>query len=809
MKNLRIILVSALLLTIFTVDVFADVSSAGALFLRIAPGSRAAGMGESFVAIADDATATHWNPAGLGTAPLSATWMNATIPDEFRPMIGMAAMHTGEGSGFLGYDTWLLADKGLVRYDNKGWTSAEVFQTRTDETVESIVKRFLSDASDERIQMAIQKIAKANSEAPFETFEKIRTDVLAAIPEGYADVESLTLALDSLVLKYNLCEIRWEQFTKLQKNVGEGLKDSILTEQEADAIYFGLGNSFGRFIPEELKVPYSTVLSGEPTSIASNGLILLVGTTDGLYHYSGFRWKRIGIESGLPSNNITALSEVGNIFVIGTDSGVVLLAGTTVKELKVTGDSLPSGSVEAVGGRKSKSFFAVVDHKIYHYKDSSWSGSMKYTTVNNDSPQALAQRYSVYDTDEEKAEYLELLRAANSGSELDFSDNTIFEPGKQIKIPFLARLNSPVNLIYVDEANRLWIGTDDGAIIYQAKKMILPSENNPASGKVRTVTSRGSLVYIGTDRGLIEYDNGDWHRSSVGGLGHQDIYQIVTNDDEIWFGSSDKIVTKSTGRTEIAGMHANWLPELADDLYYDFFSAVTSFENFGTVGVSITFMQYGNILRTNEQGDTTGNFEANELALAFSYGTSLTNKLSGGITAKGIFSRLAEQGAGQEKGSGSATAFAIDFGLLYKMNPRLNLGMAITNLGTNLSYIDADQSDPLPRNLSMGFAYKLLRSQYNQVLLTGEVNKQLVGLNDGFSTELGEIVYNIGAEFMYSDLFAIRGGYIYDTEGDVKTLTVGAGIHPIDIIKFDFAFFPTDASVALANTLRISVSILP
>jgi hypothetical protein len=89
------------------------------------------------------------------------------------------------------------------------------------------------------------------------------------------------------------------------------------------------------------------------------------------------------------------------------------------------------------------------------------------------------------------------------------------------------------------------------------------------------------------------------------------------------------------------------------------------------------------------------------------------------------------------------------------------------------------------------------------------LNKQLVGLDDGFSTELGEIVYNIGAEFMYSDLFAIRAGYIYDAEGDVKTLTVGVGVHPIDIIKFDFAYIPTDAAVALANTLRISVSILP
>jgi hypothetical protein len=43
----------------------AQVSEAAVLWLLISPGSRPAGMGESFVALADDATATWWNPAGL------------------------------------------------------------------------------------------------------------------------------------------------------------------------------------------------------------------------------------------------------------------------------------------------------------------------------------------------------------------------------------------------------------------------------------------------------------------------------------------------------------------------------------------------------------------------------------------------------------------------------------------------------------------------------------------------------------------------------------------------------------------------
>jgi hypothetical protein len=42
-------------------------SEAGAIFLLISPGARAGGMGEAQVAVADDAFASYWNPAGLAS----------------------------------------------------------------------------------------------------------------------------------------------------------------------------------------------------------------------------------------------------------------------------------------------------------------------------------------------------------------------------------------------------------------------------------------------------------------------------------------------------------------------------------------------------------------------------------------------------------------------------------------------------------------------------------------------------------------------------------------------------------------------
>lgn len=66
MKKQTLGLLATLILLIGSAAQAASVSQATLLFLKIAPGARPAGMGEAFVAISDDATATWWNPAGLG-----------------------------------------------------------------------------------------------------------------------------------------------------------------------------------------------------------------------------------------------------------------------------------------------------------------------------------------------------------------------------------------------------------------------------------------------------------------------------------------------------------------------------------------------------------------------------------------------------------------------------------------------------------------------------------------------------------------------------------------------------------------------
>ena len=70
-------------------------SEAGAIFLLIAPGARAGGMGEAHVAVANDAYASYWNPAGLGfldgqeLAMMHVNWLPGLADDLYYEFLAL------------------------------------------------------------------------------------------------------------------------------------------------------------------------------------------------------------------------------------------------------------------------------------------------------------------------------------------------------------------------------------------------------------------------------------------------------------------------------------------------------------------------------------------------------------------------------------------------------------------------------------------------------------------------------------------------------------------------------------------------
>ncbi len=258
------------------------------------------------------------------------------------------------------------------------------------------------------------------------------------------------------------------------------------------------------------------------------------------------------------------------------------------------------------------------------------------------------------------------------------------------------------------------------------------------------------------------------------------------------------------------------VPSLANDIFTSFGSYTQPMRGVGNFGISLIYTSLGTQFRTGEQGEELGEFTSFGIAFGISYGAHITKNISLGITTKLIHENLAAQGAGDEAGSGTGTSFAGDIGFLWKPGDRFSLGWALRNVGPNMTFIDADQSDPLPQNFTIGFGYKVLQRKRYTLLFTTDVYKPLAdegfesfisGWSDGGgSEEIKDIDYHAGMEWAYNlselSAFALRAGYSHDEDGNRKTPTFGLGLK-YDWATFDLSYF-ANSNAAVRNVFRFS-----
>jgi hypothetical protein len=181
--------------------------------------------------------------------------------------------------------------------------------------------------------------------------------------------------------------------------------------------------------------------------------------------------------------------------------------------------------------------------------------------------------------------------------------------------------------------------------------------------------------------------------------------------------------------SEMALMHVNWLPNLADDMYYEFFAYRKHYPYLGTLGGHLIYLNLGEQIRMGESPDDyLGTFTSYMTALTLSYSSLLSPKSSLGINAKVSYQHLTNFGAGGEKGKGTSTDFGFDIGYLRKefLTPDLTIGLTVTNIGPKVSFIDPAQADPQPTNFTLGINYAIVNSEFNKLHLVYDVDKLLV-----------------------------------------------------------------------------------
>ena len=117
---------------------------------------------------------------------------------------------------------------------------------------------------------------------------------------------------------------------------------------------------------------------------------------------------------------------------------------------------------------------------------------------------------------------------------------------------------------------------------------------------------------------------------------------------------------------EAAGMHVQWLPNLATDLYYEFLAYRHYIEGLGSVGGHIIFLNLGEQIGMDEFGNPTDNWSSFMAAAAGSFGTQLSETSSIGFNFKVFHQKLSDQVVGGEEGNGYSTDFGFDIGYLKK-----------------------------------------------------------------------------------------------------------------------------------------------
>lgn len=209
----------------------------------------------------------------------------------------------------------------------------------------------------------------------------------------------------------------------------------------------------------------------------------------------------------------------------------------------------------------------------------------------------------------------------------------------------------------------------------------------------------------------------------------------------------------------------------------------------GTWGVMGQFMSYGTMKETNASGQQTGEFSAKDIALGGSFAYSLSEKFTGGITAKFIASYI-----GQYNSLGACVDLGLNY---YNSQSELSVSAVARNLGGQLSAYE-DDFERMPLDLQLGVTKRLLGSPLR-------LSASLVRLNDweyGFGKHIV-----IGADLILSPQFYIAAGYNAMRASEMKIaeddgssahgagLSIGAGLQ-LERLKLHVAYAKYHVSTA-------------
>lgn len=299
-------------------------------------------------------------------------------------------------------------------------------------------------------------------------------------------------------------------------------------------------------------------------------------------------------------------------------------------------------------------------------------------------------------------------------------------------------------------------------------------------------------------------------------------------------------------RAGVALNYTPWLRQLVSDMDLAYLAGYYRIGDYSAVSASLRYFSLGEVM--THDSDEAMTISPYEMSFDVAYSLMLSEKFSIAAAVRWIYSDLTYD---YTDDTSPGSAFAADLACYYNdyinighRECQLGLGMNISNIGSKITFGGDDNSEFIPTNLRLGAALMVPIDEYNRFTISADANKLLVptypkqeegestedyqnrvqkdyydvssisgifkSFNDapnGFSEELEEINWSVGAEYVYNDKFSLRAGYHHESENksNRKYFTVGAGFR-MSAFTLDCGYvIATAKSNPLDQTLRFTL----
>ncbi|MDT0607880.1 type IX secretion system outer membrane channel protein PorV [Croceitalea rosinachiae] len=349
----------------------------------------------------------------------------------------------------------------------------------------------------------------------------------------------------------------------------------------------------------------------------------------------------------------------------------------------------------------------------------------------------------------------------------------------------------------------------------------------------RTITTAVPFLNIAAD-------------ARAAGMGDMGVATSVDAFSQQWNPAKYAFATQKLG---IGVSYTPYLESIVTDISLLNASLYNKLSDRSAFAFGIKYFGLGEIELRQTVDETPTIVKPNEFSLDGSYSLKLSETFSMAVGGRFISSNLRFQDGQQD--SQAANAFAVDIAGFYRsreiaynsFDGRWRAGFNISNLGGKIQYDAGGQENFLPTNLKFGAGFDFILDQDNVLGLYTEFNKLLVptprdfdgdgdidaednaeyqGISffngvfesfgdapDGFSEELQEITWALGAEYKYQDAFMFRAGYFNENEvkGARQFFTLGAGFKFKSAqVDLSYLFSTSQVRNPLENTLRFSLT---